>query len=141
MPVRGIRGAAVAPSQDPEDVLLVTRMLLEALLEANPMLDPKDIASILFTATQDLISEYPAKAARQMGWVDVPLMCGLEIPVPKGISRCIRILIHWNTDLPQTGIHHVYLGEAASLRPDLPEYKKPAKTAAKADPERNRPRR
>jgi chorismate mutase len=122
MPVRGIRGAAVALSDKPEDILSATRDLLEAIINANQALIPSDIASILFTVTHDLVSIYPAQAARQLGWVNVPLMCALEIPVPHGMSRCIRVLIHWNTELPQDEIQHVYLGEAARLRPDLTQY-------------------
>jgi chorismate mutase len=119
MSVRGIRGAAVAESDHPEAVLKTTRGLLEAILAANPALQPEDIASILFTVTGDLTSAYPARAARQMGWTEVPLMCALEIPVPGSLPRCIRVLLHWNTGLPQNEIQHVYLGAAASLRPDL----------------------
>ena len=76
-------------------------------------------ADILFTAADDLNSVYPAKAAREMGWNQVPLICAREIPVSGGLSGCIRVLIHWNTNTPQSQIRHVYLGAAASLRPDL----------------------
>jgi chorismate mutase len=93
--------------------------LLEALLEANPSMQPKDLASIVFSVTPDLNSVYPAKAVRQLGWTEVPLMCMQEIPVPDGLPRIVRLLAHWNTELPQESIQHVYLGEAASLRPDL----------------------
>ncbi len=119
MPVRGIRGATVVEHDDPEEVLSATRQLLSSLLKANPSLTPSDLASAFFTLTVDLCSAYPARAARQLGWDDVPLMCALEIPVPGSLPRCIRVLLHWNTDLPQAAIRHVYLGEAASLRPDL----------------------
>jgi chorismate mutase len=119
MSLRGIRGAAVAPTDHPEAILAAARDLLLAMKAANPSLDPADIASVIFTVTPDLVSTYPAEAARKLGWVDVPLMCALEIPVPHSLSRCIRILIHWNTNLPQGEIQHVYLGEAARLRPDL----------------------
>jgi chorismate mutase len=74
---------------------------------------------VLFTLTGDLVSTYPAQAARQLGWVNVPLLCMQEIPVPGGLVHCIRVLLHWNTDLPQTVIHHIYLEEAVRLRPDL----------------------
>jgi chorismate mutase len=119
MSVRGVRGAAVAESDHPEAILETTRGLLEAILAANPSLQPEDLASILFTVTSDLTSAYPARAARQMGWTEVPLMCALEIPVPGSLPHCIRVLLHWNTSLPQNQIQHVYLGAAASLRPDL----------------------
>lgn len=119
MPVRGIRGATVSPEDQPEAVLAATRALLTGILKANPSLQPGDLASVFFTVTDDLRSAYPAKAARELGWEDVPLLCGREIPVPGSLERCIRVLLHWNTDLPQGEIHHVYQGEAASLRPDL----------------------
>jgi chorismate mutase len=119
MPVQGIRGAATAESDQPECILAVTRDLLHAILEANPALKTSDLASVIFTVTEDLSSGYPAQAARQLGWTHVPMMCMQEIPVPGGLSRCIRVLLHWNTDLPQESIQHIYLGAASSLRPDL----------------------
>jgi chorismate mutase len=119
MPVRGIRGATVAPFDQAEAILAATRELLAAIQAANPALAPTDIASAIFTVTDDLQSAYPAQAARQLGWEAVPLMCAREIPVPGSLARCIRVLIHWNTDLPQEAIRPVYLGAAASLRPDL----------------------
>jgi chorismate mutase len=119
MTVRGVRGATVVDQDQPEAVLTATQVLLQSLLQANPELKPADLASAFFTVTEDLVSVYPARAARQIGWSQVPLMCMREIPVPGGLPRCIRVLIHWNTDLPQEAIHHVYLGAAASLRPDL----------------------
>lgn len=119
MPIRGIRGATVVSADRSDVILRATRELLAAILEANPSLEPADLASGLFTLTEDLRAAYPAEAARQMGWVEVPLMCAREIPVPGSLPRCIRVLLHWNTKLPQAEIHHVYLGEAARLRPDL----------------------
>ena len=119
MPVRGIRGATVAIADQPETILMATRELLEVILENNPGLTPEEIASAIFTVSDDLSAAYPARAARQIGWVQTPLMCVREIPVPGGLPRCIRVLLHWNTDLPQSAIRHVYLGEAAQLRPDL----------------------
>jgi len=119
MPIRGIRGATAAEIDEPQAVLSATRALLEAILEANPTLRTEDIASALFTVTGDLTSAYPARAARELGWAQVPLMCALEIPVPGSLPRCIRVLLHWNTALPQEQIQHIYLGAAASLRPDL----------------------
>jgi chorismate mutase len=89
------------------------------MVKANPDLLPEDIASIIFTVTEDLSAAYPARAARQLGWTTVPLFCAREIPVPSSLQRCIRVLLHWNTDLPQAKIRHVYLGEAATLRPDI----------------------
>jgi chorismate mutase len=119
MRVQGIRGATVVESDQPESILAATRELLGAILEANPGLQTSDLASALFTVTEDLCSAYPAKAARQLGWNHVPMMCMQEIPVPGGLSRCIRVLLLWNVDLPQASIHHVYLGAASALRPDL----------------------
>lgn len=119
MPLRGVRGATVVSADQSNEILNATRELLAAILEANPSMEPADLASGLFTLTEDLCAAYPAQAARQMGWDEVPLMCAREIPVPGSLPRCIRVLLHWNTDLPQAEIHHVYLGEAASLRPDL----------------------
>lgn len=119
MVVRGIRGAITVESDQPEVVLAATRRLLEEIGKANPAFQPADAASVLFTVTPDLTSAFPAEAARQLGWTDVPLMCAQEIPVPGALPRCIRVLIHWNCDLPQSAVHHVYLGEALRLRPDL----------------------
>lgn len=119
MPVRGVRGAITAQIDQPEAIYLATVELLKALLAANPTLQIEDLASVLFTTTEDLRSAYPARAARQMGWEQVPLMCAREIPMPEGLPRCIRVLLHWNTDLSQSSIHHVYLGDASALRPDL----------------------
>ncbi len=119
MSIRGVRGAAVVVEDRPEQVIDSTQELLTAILEANPTMQEADIASVLFTVTDDLHSAYPARAARELGWTLVPLLCSREIPVPGSLPRCIRVLIHWNTDLPQREIRHVYLGEAAALRPDL----------------------
>ena len=119
MPVRGIRGATVAQEDQPETILAATRDLLNSILKANPTLQPGDLASAIFTVTDDLRSVYPAQAARDLGWGLVPLLCTREIPVPGGLRRCIRVLLHWNTDLSQAEVQHVYLGTAASLRPDL----------------------
>jgi chorismate mutase len=117
--VHGVRGATVAINDQPDEILSATRELLQALLDANPEIETTDIASVWFTVTHDLFSVHPARAARQMGWTQVPLMCSQEIPVPGALQRCIRILLHWNTNLPQSAIRHVYLREAISLRPDL----------------------
>jgi chorismate mutase len=119
MSVRGIRGATTTSQDEPGAILSATRELLAAILEANPSLCPEDIASALFTLTDDLSAAYPARAARELGWTDVPLMCAKEIPVPGSLPCCIRVLLHWNTSLPQSAVRHVYLREAAGLRPDL----------------------
>jgi chorismate mutase len=119
MAVRGIRGAIAVRQDEAGAILEATQELLLAILAANPGLEPADIGSVFFTLTEDLAATYPAQAARDLGWGQVPLLCGREIPVPDGLPRCLRVLIHWNTDLPQHAIQHVYLGEAACLRPDV----------------------
>ena len=119
MPTRGIRGAITVAADEPELILEATRELLEAILDSNEGMVPEDIASAVFTVTDDLASTFPAQAARQIGWGLVPMMCAREIPVPNSLSRVIRVLIHWNTELPQNEIVHVYLREAVKLRPDL----------------------
>lgn len=119
MPVRGIRGAIDVSQDQPAAILEATQRLLESILEANPGLHSEDIVCGIFTTTEDLFSVYPAQAAREMGWDAVPLLCSQEIPVPGGLARCIRVLLQWNTNLPQHKIRHIYLGAAASLRPDL----------------------
>jgi chorismate mutase len=119
MSMRGIRGATSVEADQSDQVLSASRELLEAVLAANPGLEPGDIASLIFTVTEDIVSVYPALAARQMGWALVPMICAREIPVPGGLVHCIRVLILWNTATPQDAIHHVYLREAVKLRPDL----------------------
>jgi len=119
MPIRGIRGAIDVTTDEAEVVLQATKRLLEAIMEANPELDPDDLASVLFTTTPDLQSVYPAHAARQMNWSGVPLLCFQEMLVQDSLERIVRVLAHWNTELPQAAIQHVYLGGAALLRPDL----------------------
>ena len=120
MPVycRGLRGATTAERNEPAAILEATRELLEALIQANDV-HPEDVASILFTTTPDLDAVHPARAARELGWVHVPLMCASEIAVPNSLPRCIRVLIHWNTTKAQNELQHIYLREARLLRPDL----------------------
>ena len=119
MQVRGVRGATVVCGDEPEEIISATKELLGAILEANSELNKNNIASAIFTVTNDLKSAYPARAAREIGWDLVPLMCAQEIPVPGSLPKCIRVLLHWNTNTPQIDVHHVYLKEAARLRPDL----------------------
>jgi chorismate mutase len=119
MPVRGIRGAIDVSHNQSDLILEATQTLLETMLEANPQLRSEEIACGIFTTTEDLSGAYPAQAARKMGWDMVPMICSQELPVPGGLPRCIRVLLQWNTDLTQNEIHHVYLGSAASLRPDI----------------------
>jgi chorismate mutase len=119
MAIRGIRGATTVTADEPDLILQTTRELLEEILAANEGMQPEDVASALFTVTDDLVSTFPAQAARQMGWGLVPMMCAREIPVPGSLRGVIRVLVHWNTELPQSAITHVYLREAVNLRPDL----------------------
>jgi chorismate mutase len=119
MPIRGIRGATTVSADQPELILQATRELLEAILEENEQMQPEDIASAIFTVTDDLVSTFPAQAARQMGWDLVPMLCACEIPVPESLPHVIRVLVHWNTEMPQSKIVHVYLRDAVRLRPDL----------------------
>ena len=119
MATRGIRGATTIESDTKDNLLSATKELLDAILHANPSLRPEEIASAFFTVTEDIVSAYPALAARQMGWDQVPLMCAHEISVEGGLPLCIRVLIHWNTDKTQSEIKHVYQRDARQLRPDL----------------------
>ena len=119
MPIRGIRGATTVTADQPDLILQATRELLEAILEENAGMLPADVGSALFTVTDDLVSTFPAQAARQMGWDMVPMLCAREIPVPSSLPRVIRLLVHWNTEIPQSEIKHVYLRDAVKLRPDL----------------------
>ena len=117
--VRGIRGATTVDLDQPDLILAATQELLEAMIVANPGMQPEDVASAFFTVTDDLSSVHPALAARKMGWSHVPMMCAREIPVPGSLPRCIRVLVHWNTGNGQKEIKHAYLHEAVKLRPDL----------------------
>jgi chorismate mutase len=121
MTMRGIRGATTVSADDVESVHAATRELILAILEANPTLRPTDIASVFFTVTDDIHSTYPATGARTLGgdWMEVPLMCAREIPVQGSLPGAVRVLIHWNTELSQHEIHHVYLHGAIALRPDI----------------------
>jgi chorismate mutase len=119
MPIRGIRGATTVIADEPDLILQATRELLEEILAENEGMRPEDVASALFTVTDDLASTFPAQGARQMGWGLVPMLCAREIPVPESLPRVIRVLVHWNTDVPQNEVIHVYLREAVRLRPDL----------------------
>jgi chorismate mutase len=115
---RGVRGATTVEANSRDAILKATRQLLALIIRRNGI-DPKDIASAIFTVTRDLDAEFPALAARQLGWLDVPLLCGYEVEVPGSLMSCVRILLHWNTDRDQKEIHHVYIHDAVSLRPDL----------------------
>jgi len=114
---RGVRGATTVAENSSEAILAATRELLVTMIQVNDI-DADMVASAYFTTTTDVTATYPAVAARQLGWFDVPLLCGHEMGVPDGLPRCIRILLHWNTTKTPQEIIHVYLHEATSLRPD-----------------------
>lgn len=115
---RGVRGATTVETNEREEILSSTRQLLALMIRRNGI-DPQDIASAVFTTTTDVDAEFPALAARQLNWIDVPLMCSHEMMVPGGLPRCVRVLIHWNTDKTQDEIQHIYIRDAERLRPDL----------------------
>jgi len=117
MPCRGVRGASTADANTREAILEATRQLLALLIRQNGI-EEKDVASVIFSTTRDLDAEFPALAVRQLGWFDVALMCVNELDVPGSLRQCIRILLHWNTEKASDEIVHVYIKEAASLRPD-----------------------
>jgi chorismate mutase len=116
--VRGIRGAITVDRDEPALLLDATEKLLREIVALNNVV-PDDIASALFTLTPDLRSEFPAAAARRMGWTLVPLLNFTEIGVPGGLERVVRVLVHVNTDKSAGDIVHVYLDGARVLRPDL----------------------
>ena len=117
---RRVPGATTVEKNDRQEILSATRQMLALLIRLNGI-DKRDVASASFSTTTDLDAEFPALAARQLGWLEVPLLCGHEMSVPGALERCIRILIHWNTDKSQDEITPVYLRQATRLRPDLSE--------------------
>ena len=127
MPVRGIRGATTAAEDTADAIKEATAELLHELATGNE-LDPSEVAFIHFITTRDLVAEFPARAAREMGWVDVPLLCGHEMDVPptnpRSVPRCIRILLLYNTDRPQSAMRHVYLRGATAIKEDLDEMRR-----------------
>lgn len=114
---RGIRGATTCEENTREAILEATRDMLVRMIEANG-LHPDDIASAIFTTTADLSAEFPAVAARALGWLDTALMCGHEMAVPGSLPRCIRVLVHWNTERRADEVVHVYIRGAQNLRPE-----------------------
>ncbi len=114
---RGVRGATTVPENTRDAILRETRRLLALMIHLNGI-QAEDVASAILTTTPDLNAEFPALAARQLGWKQVPLLCGHEMNIPGQMPRVVRVLIHWNTTKTQGEIVHVYLGEAAQLRPD-----------------------
>jgi chorismate mutase len=118
MVCRGVRGATTADDNTREAILAATRQLLALMIRVNGI-EPEDVGSAIFSLTRDLDAEFPALAARQLGWLDVPLLCTYEVDVPGSLRRCVRVLMNWNTDKPQHEVHHVYVKDAVKLRPDL----------------------
>jgi chorismate mutase len=117
-PARAIRGATTVERDTPDQIRRATRELLETIVARNAITSA-DVISAIFTVTHDLTSEFPAHAARELGWLDVPLLCTLEIPVPGSLAKCIRVLLHVESAAPRSAIRHVYLHDARALRPDL----------------------
>ena len=114
---RGIRGATTAIANTAEDILEATDELMRTVIALNE-LDPADVASVIFTTTPDLTATFPALAARDIGWTEVPLMCAHEMAVPGSLQKCVRVMIHVNTTKSAAEIRHVYLKGARELRPE-----------------------
>lgn len=118
MRCRGIRGATIVPSNTREGIVEATKELLTQMRERNGVKE-EDVSCIIFTTTPDLDAEFPATAAREMGWAQVALLGAQEMAVPGSLSHCLRILMLWNTEKSADEISHVYLKGAKELRPDL----------------------
>lgn len=112
---RGIRGATTVEANTRKDILAATRELLQQMIDANGIRG-EDVASAIFTTTPDLNAEFPALAARQMGWTEVALLCGHEMNVTDSLQRCLRILLHVNTEKSASEIVHIYIKGARNLR-------------------------
>jgi chorismate mutase len=118
--VRALRGATTVDVDTPEQITERVTTLLKEMFARNDV-DHDDLISILFTATEDVTSMFPATAARSIGLGDVPLICAREIPVPGSTPRCLRVMVHLETDKSRQELHHIYLEQAKGLRDDLPE--------------------
>jgi len=120
--VRGIRGATTAIANTPEAIMEATEELLRELVNVND-LDPTEIASAFFTTTPDLTAEFPAHAARRLGWLGVPMLCGHDMqvgpPNARAVPMCIRVLLMYNTPRPQSAMHFAYLRGAEAIKADL----------------------
>jgi chorismate mutase len=112
---RGIRGAITVPENNKEAIRAATKELLQKMIRINKV-EISDIACILFTTTSDLNAAFPAAAARELGWTQVPLLCGHEMNVPGSLPSCLRVLVLYNTDKKNEDMVHVYLGGAVTLR-------------------------
>ncbi len=115
MSIRGIRGATTVANNNKEEIIAATRELLSEIEKKN-QLKIEEIASVIFSTTKDLNAEFPAAAARELGWNETPLLCTCEIDVPKSLPTCIRILLLVNSDKKQNEMKHIYLREAVNLR-------------------------
>ena len=133
MPVRGIRGATTAARNDAAAIVEATAELLGELVALNDI-DAEEIAFAYFTTTRDLDAEFPALAARQLGWLDVPLLCGHDMdvqqPNPRGVPQCIRIALLYNTDRAQSEMRHAYLRGAEAIKQDLESMRRLPSVAA-----------
>jgi len=118
--VRALRGATTVDSDTPEQVTTRIHALLLAMLERNGV-EHEDLISIVFTATSDVVSVFPATAARKLGLGDVPLLCARELDIVGATPRCLRVLMHITTTRARNELHHVYMEGARELRDDLPE--------------------
>lgn len=118
--VRALRGATTVDSDTPEQVTTRIQALLHEMLERNGV-DHEDLISIVFTATSDVVSLFPATAARKLGLGDVPLLCARELDIVGATPRCLRVLMHITTTRTRSELHHVYMEGARELRDDLPE--------------------
>jgi chorismate mutase len=116
--VRAIRGAVQVDGDERDLILEGTAELVNEVMARND-LTPDDVISVLFTVTPDLTAEFPALAARKLGFHDVPLICATEIPVPGAMPRVVRLMAHVETDRPRSRVQHVYLRGAAALRLDI----------------------
>ena len=114
----GVRGATTVMEDTPSAIAAATRELLEHLLAENALL-ADEIVSAIFTVTPDLRAAFPAATARELGWLDVPLLCATEIGVPGALPRCIRVLLHVEPSSPRSDLRHVYLRDARTLRPEF----------------------
>lgn len=115
---RGVRGATTVENDTREEILAATRQLLALMIRINGI-EAGDVGSAIFTTTTDLNAEFPAVAARQLGWLDIALLCTHELDVPGSLRKCIRVLVNWNTEKTASEIQHVYIRDAVRLRPDL----------------------
>ncbi|MFJ5772300.1 chorismate mutase [Psychrobacillus sp. NPDC093180] len=117
--IRGVRGATTVTADSNEEVLLETSRLVQEMAKANDV-QPEDIASVIISTTTDITSAFPARAVRSLeGWTYVPVMCTHEMDVPNALEKCVRLLMHINTEKKQQDIEHIYLNHAVTLRPDL----------------------